>query len=83
MPAATLRTATSSDLSWINAKYDEIGFRRSDLSTDYVVIAEVEGEPAGLGRLVRVGESEAELGGIHVFKPFQGRGLAKEILVNS
>jgi len=51
----------------------------SDLSREVVVIAEIEGVPAGVGRLVPYGEVY-ELGGMLVFEEFRGRGVARAII---
>jgi N-acetylglutamate synthase-like GNAT family acetyltransferase len=45
-----------------------------------VVIARVAGKPAGLGRLVEISPTVAELGGIYVFAAFRNQGVAKEIV---
>lgn len=73
-----LRVAEPHDLDWINARYEEVHFQPSD-TTQRVVIAEVEGEPAGIGRLVPAGDAY-ELGGMLVFDAFRGRGIARQII---
>jgi len=74
-----LRRATAPDAAWINAAYADIHFLPSDLSHDLVIVAELDGERAGLGRLVPAGEAY-ELGGMLVFDAFRGRGVAKAII---
>jgi N-acetylglutamate synthase-like GNAT family acetyltransferase len=74
-----LRRATESDAAWINAAYADIRFQLSDLARDLVIVAELDGEHAGLGRLVPAGEAY-ELGGMLVFDAFRGRGVAKAII---
>ena len=46
-----IREAQPSDLVWINAKYDEIGFARSELPRDAIVVAEVAGSTAGRAKI--------------------------------
>jgi N-acetylglutamate synthase-like GNAT family acetyltransferase len=74
-----LRRATEEDAAWINAAYADVHFLPSDLSRDLVVVAELDGEHAGLGRLVPAGEA-CELGGMLVFDAFRGRGIARAII---
>jgi N-acetylglutamate synthase-like GNAT family acetyltransferase len=74
-----LRRATESDAAWINAAYADVHFQLSDLARDLVIVAELDGEHAGLGRLVPAGEA-FELGGMLVFDPFRGRGVARAII---
>ncbi len=75
-----LRRATEADAGWINAAYANIRFQQSDLARDLVIVAELDGEYAGLGRLVPAGERAYELGGMLVFDAFRGRGVAKAII---
>ena len=75
-----LRTATPDDAGWIQEQYEKVHFIPSDLSRDTVVVAEVDGERAGIGRLVPAGESAYELGGMYVDDRYRGRGLALAIV---
>ncbi len=75
-----LRLAAAADSAWINAAYDAVHFQRSDLSHELVIVAEIEGERAGIGRLVPLSETACELGGMLVFEQFRGRGLALKIV---
>ncbi|MCG2583176.1 GNAT family N-acetyltransferase [Massilia sp. TS11] len=75
----TLRLATAADLDWINARYAEIDFLPSD-DSHVLVLAEVDGAPAGMGRIVPTGAGTGELGGMYVLPAFQGRGLAQQIV---
>ena len=50
----SVRKATLDEIEWINSSYDRVGFMHSDLSKEIVVIAEIDGQRAGLGRLVEV-----------------------------
>lgn len=80
MPDMKLRVARPDEEAWINARYDEVAFQHSDLTRDLQIIAEVDGQPAGIGRLVPLSEDAVELGGMLVFDPFRGRGVAKKII---
>jgi GNAT superfamily N-acetyltransferase len=75
-----LRVATASDARWINERYAEVRFLPSDLSREVVVIASIDDEPAGIGRIVDVDEQSCELGGMLVFERFRGRGVARAII---
>ena len=75
-----LRRATSDDAAWVNAAYDGVHFQHSDLLRDLVIVAEIDGARAGLGRLVPAGEGACELGGMLVFDEFRGRGVARAII---
>ena len=76
----SLRTATPDDAGWIQEQYNNLHFLPSDLSREIVVIAEVDGRRAGMGRLVPAGENACELGGMFVDDAFRGRGIAKAIV---
>ncbi len=69
-----------SDLPWIQKQYEDIGFLPSDFEKEMICIAEVEGKRAGLGRLKRIDERTAELGGIYVLPLYRGTGLARTIV---
>lgn len=75
-----LRVATADDARWINERYAEVRFLPSDLSHEVIVIASIDDEPAGLGRIVDVDEHSCELGGMLVFERFRGRGVARAII---
>jgi GNAT superfamily N-acetyltransferase len=75
-----LRIATIADSSCINAAYADVGFQPSDLSRDVMIVAELDGQHAGIGRLVPAGEEACELGGMLVFDAFRGRGVARAII---
>ena len=75
-----LRLAAADDERWINERYDSVHFLHSDLSHDLVVVAELDGRPAGIGRLVPAGGDACELGGMLVFEEFRGRGVARAII---
>lgn len=79
-PDITVRKARPEEISWINKQYDRVGFKHSNFENEFIAIAEVNGEKAGLGRLQSVRESEAELGGIYVIEAFRGYGLATSIV---
>lgn len=64
----------------MNERYAAVRFIPSDLTRDLVFLAELDGTPAGLGRLVPVDETSAELGGMLVFEVFRGRGVARALI---
>ena len=76
----TIRKAFRCELEWLNARYDEVGFRHSDFNRELIAIAEVEGNKAGLGRLVTIDSNTAELGGMYVFTEYRGYGVAGKIV---
>ncbi|HEX6639503.1 MAG TPA: GNAT family N-acetyltransferase, partial [Thermoanaerobaculia bacterium] len=75
-----LRIATTNDAAWINERYASVHFQPSDLARELVVIAEIDGVAAGIGRLVPAGDDACELGGMLVFEEFRGRGIARAII---
>ena len=75
-----LRLANADDAHWINERYASVHFLPSNLSRDLMVVAEIDGAPAGIGRLVPAGEHACELGGMLVFEEFRGRGIARAII---
>ena len=75
-----LRIAAAADTAWIEEQYRRAGFIPSDLTRDTVIIAEVEGARAGLGRLVPAGSNAYELGGMFVDDRFRGGGVARSIV---
>lgn len=77
----TLRTPAPDELGWINARYRAIDFVPC-APRDAVVVADIDGVPAGLGRIVVIGEGIGELGGMVVFDGFRGAGLARRIIAH-
>lgn len=75
-----LRRATAADAEWINGAYADVHFQPSDVAREVVIVAELDGERAGIGRLVPAGEHACELGGMLVFERFRGRGVARAII---
>lgn len=75
-----VRLAERSEIEWINHCYDEVEFVRSTFDKEEIAVAEVNGEKAGLGRLVKVDGKNRELGGMYVFEIFRGQGIAKKIV---
>jgi N-acetylglutamate synthase-like GNAT family acetyltransferase len=75
----TLRAASPGDLAWINERYRSIDFRLST-PDDLQVVAELDGKPAGLGRIVPIEGRIGELGGMLVFDEYRGTGLSKAII---
>lgn len=75
-----LRTATPDDAGWIQEQYEKVHFIPSDLARDTVVIAELDGQRVGMGRLVPVSDVACELGGMYVDDAYRGRGVARAIV---
>jgi N-acetylglutamate synthase-like GNAT family acetyltransferase len=75
-----IRKALENELPWINKKYDEVAFVHSRFENEIIAIAEVDGEKAGIGRLVSLDNDNLELGGIYVFEKFRGKGIAHKIV---
>ena len=75
-----LRTARPEEAGWIDEQYRRAGFIPSDVTRDTIVIAELDGTRAGLGRLVPAGANTYELGGMFVDDRFRGRGVARAIV---
>lgn len=76
----TLRFAAEDELAWINERYSEIDFVPAKHGRDLVAVCEIDGEPVGLGRLVRLSATDAELGGMYIFEAHRGRGIAELIV---
>lgn len=77
--SVAVRRAAPADLAWANARYAEAGFLASD-ATHLLLIAEMEGALAGLGRLVPAGEGAVELGGMFVLPAARGRGVSRALV---
>lgn len=78
--ALKLRIAGKNEITWINKCYDEVEFVHSHFDNEIIAIAELDGQKAGLGRLVTVDDQHLELGGMYVFEAFRGKGIAKELV---
>lgn len=75
-----IKRAIIDDLNWINTLYQSIGFIESDLNNEVVLILEVTGIPAGIGRINFIDENVAELGGIYILPEFRSNGFARIIV---
>ena len=80
MKPITIQQAKKEDINWINERYNEINFAKSNYENEYIVIARVGDKNAGLGRLVKINECNIELGGIYTFPNFRGLGVAENIV---
>ena len=76
-----IRKALLKDLPWVNEQYDKVQFKHSVYEREFIAIAEVEGAPAGIGRLVSIDEGNLELGGMYVQDEYRGLGVAKGIVL--
>ena len=75
----TVRRLLEPELAWANGCYEEAHFLPSS-AEDFLAVAEVDGERAGLGRLVPVNATTGELGGMYVLPAFRGRKVASAIV---
>ena len=75
-----VRRAEKSEISWVNKCYDEVKFVHSTFDREVIAIAEVNGQKAGLGRLVTINGEILEMGGMYVFEDFRGKGVARKIV---
>jgi N-acetylglutamate synthase-like GNAT family acetyltransferase len=81
----TVRMLSKTELSWANELYAQIDFQPSS-EHDFIVVAEVEGTRAALGRVVTMSSSCGELGGMYVLPAFRGNALSGtviEFLINN
>lgn len=74
-----VRRLLAQELIWANERYGEIHFVPST-AEDFIVVAEVDGEKVGLGRLVPVDANSAELGGIYVLPQYRGQQVARALV---
>lgn len=75
-----VRNIRFDELDWVNSKYDEVQFVHSSFEKEIIAVAEVDGEKAGLGRLVSIYGQQYELGGMYIFEEFRKLGLATQIV---
>ena len=80
MSKLSLEFATTSDLEWINKKYDEVNFLHSSLTDEKIVVAKEENLSLGLGRIQELSAGVWELGGIYTFPEARGKGVARQIV---
>ena len=80
MKNISVRQARPDEIDWINSKYDEVNFIHSNYLNDYIIIAYLENQKVGLGRLVQLDEKNIELGGIYVFPNYRRLGVAEKIV---
>ena len=75
-----ITTAERNDLEWVNSKYAEINFVKSNFDKEFIAVARIENQNAGLGRLVKIDDKNIELGGIYTFPEFRSIGVAENIV---
>ncbi len=75
-----IRRSRRDELDWVNGCYAAVGFAPSDAVRDTILIAEVGGQRAAIGRLVAIEENVMELGGIYVLEPFRRFGVARDLV---
>ncbi|MBY0160864.1 GNAT family N-acetyltransferase [Paenibacillus lautus] len=76
----SIKRVTPTELVWVNQQYERIGFQPSTLDHEVIAIVMSQDHFAGVGRLVKLNEHEAELGGIYILDKFRGQSLAHEVV---
>ena len=71
--------ATDAELGAVNARYAAIGFLPSKQG-ELIVVASLDGQLAGQGRVEPIDARSGELGGIYVLPALAGRGVARQIV---
>ena len=74
-----VRRLIPEELPWANERYGEIHFVPS-ADEDFIAVAEISNVKAGIGRLVPVDTTSAELGGMYVLPQFRGQRVAKALV---
>lgn len=80
MKTISIEQAKKEDIKWINSKYSEVNFINSNFQNEFIVVAKIENQKAGIGRLVIINKKNIELGGIYVFPNFRRLGVAEKIV---
>lgn len=80
MEPILIRIAKETEINWINSKYQEVEFVKSDFKNEFIVITEYNNIKSGIGRLVALDKNNIELGGIYVFPGFRKLGIAEKIV---
>lgn len=75
-----IRLGKLNDYKWVNEQYRKVKFKESSFENEIIVIIEVNSSKVGLGRLQKIDDNNAELGGIYVEPEFRGKGLARKIV---
>ena len=75
----SVRRLLATELDWANACYADANFMPSSRQ-DFLAVAEVGGNKAGLGRVVPVAADMGELGGMYVLPAFRGQALAGKLV---
>jgi len=74
-----IRELRDDERAWANERYRVIDFEPSPAET-FALVAELDGERVGLGRLVELEPGVIELGGIWTDERARGRGIARAIV---
>ncbi|KZS41941.1 hypothetical protein AWE51_00415 [Aquimarina aggregata] len=80
MKAITVKQAAKEDINWVNSQYNTINFVSSNFENEFIIIAKVGNENAGIGRLVKIDPTNIELGGIYVLPDYRKLGVADAIV---
>ncbi len=79
VPQVNVRRLLVAELAWANACYADADFVPSS-PQDLLAVVEVNGNKAGLGRVVPVAADIGELGGMYVLPAFRGQSLAGKLV---
>jgi predicted GNAT family N-acyltransferase len=77
--SVSIRDATPGERAWADERYREIQFAPTRES-HRVLVAEQDGAPVGLGRLVPIEPGVVELGGIWTSDAARGAGVARRMV---
>ena len=75
-----IKKATLNDLEWINELYEYINLKQSTLKDEVVVFAEADNNKIGLGRIQKIQDNIAEVGGIYVTPTLRDKKVARRIV---
>ena len=58
-----VRQIKEDEVTWLNACYEKIGFKKSEFSNEFIVVAEFNNQKCGLGCLVKLDKENWGRGG--------------------
>lgn len=76
----SLSAATPDDLKWMNEVYTQINFQPASAKSDTCVVARLDGERIGMGRLIHFDDQADEVAGIYTDPEQRGKGIASAIV---
>ncbi|MGG0188585.1 GNAT family N-acetyltransferase, partial [Bacillus rhizoplanae] len=75
-----IQKANLDDMQWVNFQYKKANFVPSHLDNEEIGIAYLNGQKAGLGRLVKIDKNNFEIGGIYTLEDYRGKKIADSIV---